>query len=166
VIVDLENATVLPGLKDGDVVQYHLTDYSDLSKCRSGYATYNSPGRKPMSTHTLKEEDLRQFTGTEHWYRHGLLPHITFTDGAKHVADAGGAYWLIDEIATAQLIKEVKGEEFQHWVLKVKDSCATLTCDDGNGNIVYQKEISFTDFPLEKVEFFFCNDVIHLPSEY
>jgi hypothetical protein len=25
-----------------------------------------------------------------------------FTDGAKHVADAGGAYWLLDEIALAQ----------------------------------------------------------------
>jgi len=164
--IKLGSPVALKPLQDGDVVEYHITDYSDLSKCRSGYATYNSLGRKSMSTHTLKEEDLRQFTGTEQWYRHGLMPDITYTDGARHVAEAGGAYWLLDEIATSQLIKEVKAEEFQHWVLKVKDNSATLTCDDGNENVVYQKEISFTDFPLEKVEFFFCNNVIHLPSEY
>jgi hypothetical protein len=31
---------------------------------------------------------------------------ILFTDGAKYVADNGGAYWLLDEIAFAQ-----KGEK-------------------------------------------------------
>jgi hypothetical protein len=39
---------------------------------------------------------LRNFTGSEHWYRFGLDPRILFTDGAKYVADQGGAYWLLD----------------------------------------------------------------------
>src|SRR4051812_34097458 len=52
------------------------------------------------------EADLRNFTGSEHWYRHGLVRTILFTDGAKYVADEGGAYWLLDEIAFAQ-----KGEK-------------------------------------------------------
>ena len=55
-----------------------------------------------MTEKTLKAKDLDQFTGTGHWYRHGLVRTILFTDGAKHVADAGGAYWLLDEIAIAQ----------------------------------------------------------------
>ena len=54
-----------------------------------------------MSKH-LSPVELRQFTGSEHWYRHGLVRTVVFTDGAKYVADAGGAYWLLDEIALAQ----------------------------------------------------------------
>jgi hypothetical protein len=46
--------------------------------------------------HKLTEADLRSFTGSEHWYRRGLVRTILFTDGAKYVADQGGAYWLID----------------------------------------------------------------------
>jgi hypothetical protein len=51
---------------------------------------------------TLDPNILSQFSGSEHWYRHGLVPSITFTDGAKYVADEAGAYWLLDEIALAQ----------------------------------------------------------------
>jgi hypothetical protein len=77
-----------------------------------------------------------QFTGSEQWHRHGLVRDVLFTDGAKYVADAGGAYRLLDEIALAQRSsKRVAGEEFQLWKLTVKaDKTATLTCDDGNGN--------------------------------
>jgi hypothetical protein len=42
----------------------------------------------------------------------------------------------------------------------------TLTCDDGNGNIVFTKDIEHTDFPLDEITLYFTNNVIHLPSEY
>ena len=120
------------------------------------------------TTKTLTKADLRQFTGSETWWRHGLVRDVLFTDGAKHVADAGGAYWLIDEIAFAQRHnKEVAGEEFQFWKLTVKpDQTATLTCDDGNGHVVFTKRIEFTDFPLEEITLYFTNKTILLPSEY
>jgi hypothetical protein len=70
---------------------------------------------------SLDQNILSQFTGSEHWYRHGLVPSITFTDGAKYVAEAAGAYWLLDEIALAQRFdKWVAAEEFQVWKLQVK----------------------------------------------
>lgn len=73
-----------------------------------------------MPTKTLKTEDLSQFTGSEHWYQHGLVRSITYTDGAKYVADAGGAYWLLDEIALAQRFdRAVRAEPFQVWTLAV-----------------------------------------------
>jgi hypothetical protein len=43
---------------------------------------------------------------------------------------------------------------------------ASLTCDDGNGNIVFTKNIEHTDFPLDEITLYFANNVIHLPSEY
>ena len=116
----------------------------------------------------LSESDLMQFTGTEQWYRHGINRKVLFTDGAKYVADTAGAYWLLDEIALIQPYdKRVAAEEFQFWKLAVRpDHTATLTCDDGNGNIVYTKEIEYTDFPLDEITFYFTNNVIYLPSEH
>jgi hypothetical protein len=116
----------------------------------------------------LDPDILSQFTGSEHWYRHGLVPSITFTDGAKYIADAARAYWLLDEIALAQRFDEkVKAEEFQVWKLTVNDdSTASLVCEDGDYNVVSSKQIPFTDFPKEGVTLWFANSVIFLPSEY
>ena len=48
--------------------------------------------------------------------------------------------------------KAVAAEEFQVWKLAVRtDRTAALTCDDGNGNIVFTKEIEHTDFPLNEI---------------
>ena len=112
---------------------------------------------------------LNNFTGSENWYRHGLNRAVLFTDGAKHVADAGGAYWLLDEIALAQRsVKAVAAEEFQVWTLTVDLSRhrATLNCGDGNDHIVFTKAIEFTDFPVAEIILWFANNTIYLPSEH
>ena len=121
-----------------------------------------------MTTKTLNKSDLAQFTGSETWYRHGINRNVLYTDGAQHVAEHGGAYWLIDEIAIIQPYdKAVSAEEFQVWKLTVRpDRSATLTCEDGNGKIVFSKEIEYTDFPLDAITFYFTNNTILLPSEY
>jgi hypothetical protein len=119
-------------------------------------------------TAKLTEADLMHFTGSEHWYRHALNRNVLFTDGAKYVADQGGAFWLLDSIAIAQLHKKrVAAEEFQVWKLAVRsDRTATLTCEDGNYNVVYTEQIAFTDFPAPEVTLWFSNGVIYLPSEH
>lgn len=115
----------------------------------------------------LTQSDLRQFTGSENWYRHSLNRQVLFTDGAKYLADQAGAYWLLDEIALAQRFqKSVAKEEFQLWHLIVKDNTADLVCEDGNGRNVYVQHIPFTDFPLDEVKLYFTNNTILLPSEY
>jgi hypothetical protein len=121
-----------------------------------------------MSKRTLTEPDLRHFTGSKHWYRHALNPSVVFTDGAKYVADEGGAYWLLDEIALAQRYeKAVAVEEFQVWTLTVNDDrTATLSCEDGNETVVFEKRIEFTDFPATWITLWFANGTIYLPSEH
>ena len=109
---------------------------------------------------------LSQFTGTETWYRHPLVKGILYTDGAKFVAEKGEAYWLLDEIALAQISnKTVKNEEFQVWKLSVTDGRGVLSCENGYGKMVFSKKIEFTDFPEPGVELWFENKVIYLPSE-
>lgn len=116
----------------------------------------------------FSKADLAQFTGSEHWYQHSLNRDILYTDGAKYVAETAGAYWLIDEIAIRQRHnKRVSGESFQVWILTVRpDTTATLTCEDGNNNIVLTKELEYTDFPGDGVTLWCTNKTIFLPSEY
>jgi hypothetical protein len=116
---------------------------------------------------TLTAADLRQFTGTGQWFRHGLMRKIVYTEGVQYVADNAGAYWLIDKVATLQLEPKVRAEDWQSWKLTVDDKqAAMLTCDDGNGNIVYSERIDWTDFPLDQIELWVEGNVILLPSEH
>ncbi|TDE08717.1 hypothetical protein E0F88_32225 [Dyadobacter psychrotolerans] len=121
-----------------------------------------------MRTEKLTKADLAEFTGTEQWYRHPIVKSTLYTDGIKYVAETAGAYWLIDEIAFQQTHPLVKNEEFQVWTLNVdlEQSKAVLTCDDGNDRIIYTKQISYTDFPLEEIKIYVTDNVILLPSEY
>lgn len=117
----------------------------------------------------LCEQELRQFTGSENWYRHSLVYPFLYTDGVKYVAEKGGAYWLIDKILTCQYhIKALSKEPMCFWELTLnsKGQGARLICTDGNCKPVYSENIAFTDFPLRKIRFYFQNNVLFLPSEY
>jgi hypothetical protein len=120
------------------------------------------------NTPKLTADDLDQFTGSDTWYRHAINRKILYTEGAQFVAERGGAYWLLDEIAIIQPYdKAVAAEEFQVWKLAVhSDRKATLTCEDGNGSVVFTKQIEWTDFPLDEITLWFANNTIYLPSEH
>lgn len=107
-------------------------------------------------------------TGSETFYRHPLARKVVYTEGVQYVAETVGAYWLLDEIALMNMgLPSLAATEFQVWTLTVRpDSTATLACSDGNENIVYSKELTFTDFPQEGVTLWFQNNTILLPSEY
>lgn len=122
----------------------------------------------PEVTATLQQSDLDHFIGSEEVFRHPIIPGAVYTEGVRHVAKAGKAYWLIDEIATAQLNRQVRAEPFQVWRLQVDEISreAKLVCDDGNGRIVYQKRIPYTDFPLAEIKIYFAEGTMLLPSEY
>lgn len=116
---------------------------------------------------TLDMDVLVQFTGTSHWYRHGLMRDVLYTDGARYVAEEAGAYWLLDEIALAQRYEaRVAAEPFQLWQLKVTGNDAELTCEDGDGNRILVKLIPFANFPVPGIRLYCCDMTIMLPSEY
>jgi hypothetical protein len=116
---------------------------------------------------TLTKDDLAHFTGSEVWYRHNLMPSVTYTQGVQYLAERGGAYWLLDKIATSQLIPAIRAEQFQSWRLTVNpDTSATLEVEDGNGNVLHSEFIHFTDFPLPDITVWCVDRVMLLPSEY
>lgn len=117
----------------------------------------------------LTSDDLKQFTGTNCYYRH-WLQRFVYTEGVQHVAEAGKAHWLLDAIASHQtrhLLNDPSLQEIQFWKLRVNsDQSAQLICERDTDNVALTQEIGFTDFPLESITFYLTQGVLLLPSEY
>lgn len=115
-------------------------------------------------------ENLDSFYGSEQFYRHNINRKMLYTAGVKYVADSG-AYWLIDDIAIANMFEPMLTPEgFQVWTLTKVGNAATLSADDGNGHMLYSKPIEYTDFPLDSIKFYVVDSeegsMMMLPSEY
>lgn len=119
------------------------------------------------------EDGLAQFYGTDQYHRlsplHGKL---VCTDGVAWLAEAAGAYWLIDAIASWQptALKDPMLREIQFWRLKRDGAGARLACLRDSNDEAFAQEIEFTDFPLDEIELFACQCdpyiVLMLRTEY
>jgi hypothetical protein len=107
------------------------------------------------------------FTGTVHYHR--LNRKCLLTDGTKYLAEAAGAFWLMDA-AASYLLELGTDDWFVQVVLKVTGSSAVLTLEDGNGGVRARQEIPYTDFPIPHYTLYACWNgehwVLMLPSEY
>lgn len=94
---------------------------------------------------------LRQHTGSEHIYKHSLVAGFTYTEGVREFAQeaGGGAYWLLDILATEPAIRKAVNEDGFHLVkLDVKGTKATLSVHmDTITPPVFTREIDYTDCP-------------------
>jgi hypothetical protein len=115
--------------------------------------------------------ELNSFSGTENYYR--IMPNVLMTDGAKFVADKGGAYWLMTDLAVhcAELTKKETFIVATLQVTRTATACtALLKLDDGNDNVLAQQFIEYTDFELDKLKLYACYNgdmwTIMLPREY
>ena len=116
------------------------------------------------------ESMLPQFTGGGDQFRH-WLPGCRYTEGVKFLADATGAYWLIDLCFSWQTRAKVRREPFQAWILELtgrKDFMARAECraDSPPSPVLAAQRIPYTDFPLKSVKLYLCDGVLMLPSEY
>lgn len=109
---------------------------------------------------------LAHFTGTTQWYRNRMFPAYTYTDGVKFLAEQAECYWLIDYVFSNQLVPEIRGQVFQVWKIYVVDNKATVKVDDGNGRILKEFKIPYTDFPLAEFTLLFTDNVLLLLTEY
>lgn len=118
------------------------------------------------------EQDLENFTGSEHLFYHRLFRNFYYTEGVQFLAQEAGAYWLIDLIAGYQKDKRLQEnweelQYFQLWKLTVNENATTtLVCEDGNNNVVLSQTLEFTDFPLPQIKLFCESHVLLLPSEH
>lgn len=120
-----------------------------------------------METTFTLQEHLKQFTGTEEYYKHTLgNMKLLLTDGCHFVREQCGAYWLFDLILSHQLSAKVRLEPFQVWNLLNKGKHWLVTCDDGNGRIIVKQQIEYSDFPLDSFVIWVEEGVALLPSEH
>lgn len=109
-------------------------------------------------------ENLEQFHGTEHFYKHPLC-NVIWTDGVQYILDSCNAHWLVSDVSIQCNDLRNKSE-----FIKVQLSCdngkGTLEYTNGNGNLLHIHEYHRTDFPLDIISFYFTNNTLLLPSEY
>lgn len=130
--------------------------------------------------HLLTQHALSQFTGDLDRFQHALNRSVCYTPGVQFVAETGGAYWLIDAIASylrPSYLKPIverdpRVRDQQFWNLTVAaDRSAVLEAraDTGEEPFVRQ-EIEYTDFSLESIDIWAAYDGTHwtlyLPSEH
>src|SRR4051812_3026209 len=91
----------------------------------------------------LTHQYLAGFTGGDATFQH-WTGRLRFTLGAKCLAERGGAWWLVDAIASHQPAARKAGG-FQLWTLAVaSDHSALLECRADTGlPAVVRQEIEF-----------------------
>lgn len=125
-------------------------------------------------------EQLRQFTGSELFYRHPFNRQVVYTEGVRFLAEQAEAFWLIDAIASyfgtprmrAAIAADGRLEDLQFWSLRVEPNgraCLVCQADSGEPAAIVQN-VPFTDFPLARIDVWagFNGEfwTLYLPSEH
>jgi len=128
----------------------------------------------------LNQATLSQFIGDMKRFRHGFCKSLLYTPGVQYINTNGGknsdgAYWLLDAIASYQRDRRInthpEARYLQFWKLTVDDGKGTLTCDDGNGNVLITQKFHEINFSLPEIQVWVgCNGdgtrTAYLPSEH
>ena len=122
----------------------------------------NSRMRPGLFMASFTPADLDQFTGTTRYYRY-WTQRLIYTDGVHYFAEQAGAYWFLDIVATEIIALP---EPFMVVKLLSENDSGVITVDDGNGKIVYHRDIEWTDFPEGEWKFYLTDGVLMVPSEY
>lgn len=99
--------------------------------------------------------NLDGFSGTQQYHKLNPFGPFYLTDGSLYLAQNADCFWMMNEIAGAQVTPAIKKnprlQEIQFWTLeKTGDKSATLCCYPDHGEpAAYEKKIEFTDFPFD-----------------
>jgi hypothetical protein len=100
--------------------------------------------------------NLSQFIGTERYYR--LLPTFVVTDGLKYLMDEADCYWLAQLFGLHLVSIDFNNNPFIVLVFTRKGSGGIVNIEDGNGNLLVQQRLGYTDFPFDGYRLYACWD--------
>ena len=131
---------------------------------------------------TISQTELAHFHGTCNWHVSNMFTkdRLIHTDGVQYIAEEGGAYWLLDLIAShfrsvAQWTVNCGGFATVTLRKNKTGNGARVRMGDGNGYEKTLQMVPFTDFPFEDLgtnefKMFIQWDgkrlTLMLPSEY
>lgn len=118
---------------------------------------------------------LLQHTGSELLYRHGIVRDVLYTEGVQFFAKhcGGGAYWLLDILATEPAIRK-QAQEFASITFTSKDGKGKIVVTDGGAEPegeapkppAFHRDIGLTTAFDGEWKFFFIGNTIMLAREY
>jgi len=131
-------------------------------------------------TISLRDSDLRQFTGSATWFRHSFNRAVIYTEGIQLLMERGEAYWLIDAIASqigSPIYRKAAAIDgridlLHFWKLVVKpDHSATLVAIPDSGEPAFiRQDIPYTNLAVEQVDVWAQANgqgfTLMLPGEY
>lgn len=139
-----------------DCIQLSTSKETDMTIFKTSTTVAARPKELP---------DLRQFSGTEHYYKAAF--GYQMTDGVKHVCETAHAYWLVDVITSHIMTSKTRGELLVcKLIVDDLSNAATFTMTDGDDNVIATQEIEYTDFPAREQTIWVQNGILMLPSEY
>jgi hypothetical protein len=125
-----------------------------------------------MTPSALKAQ-LSHFHGGATRTCHALVPSVQMTECAVFLAEAAGAHWLIEAIASYVHKPRARQEEFQVWRLLGDASTrgAVLTMTDGNSlEPIIAQLLDYSDFPLAEITVWLVREgarwIMLLPRHY
>lgn len=101
--------------------------------------------------------ELKQYSGSATFTRDPFNKCVT-TEGFDRFIELCKCHWLFSDYAIEIMLTDLKREDF--FVLKItrKGHGVVVSLEDGNSNILHQKECELSDFPLSTFEFFIAKN--------
>jgi hypothetical protein len=115
-----------------------------------------------LSMVDLALRDLGQFTGTESYH---MVLGFKVTDGILYLTQNGYAWVITDTLAVIKCRPDLRAQPFLAIKLKVKNSEADVTIEDGNDKEFYRQHYDFTDAKRDLI-LFFEDGVLLLATEH
>jgi len=115
-------------------------------------------------------QELKEFTGTEAYHKASFFGNLVLTDGMNYLRNRLNCFWLVDIVASVQHLKSIKNNDFIVWIIEVKKdkSFKVSAWNDTpyESDLLYEQEGRYTDFPLDRFEFYQEGEVLLLKSEH
>lgn len=132
-------------------------------------------GLNPNLTQRQTEQEqvireLKEFTGTEAYHR-ASFGNLVLTDGMDYLRNRLNCFWLVDIVASVQHLREIQEENnFIVWLIEVKkDKSFIVTAWNDSpykSKKLYEQKGEYTDFLLDRFEFYQEGEVLLLKSEH
>ena len=122
-------------------------------------------------------KELSGYIGTGYYIQHFATCYV-FSEGINALRKLHECFWLIDDIlletaGNASLTEQdfikwtlARTLSMQDGIVTERTSRFTLTAADENDTILFEKEISYSDFQGDCVQLYFTDGALLLPSEY
>ena len=106
-----------------------------------------------MQTQAEQKLDLSQFYGSASFQKFGLTKNIC-SEGVTYFAEEMSAFWYLDSISACLADLELDGKAVDFAVIKIKPVPhykADIVIEDGNDNVIYTHNVSFTDLDFDRL---------------